>query len=92
MNNTFVQKVIFCLFFFLSPLADASVQSSLESVQNELVGRLLPVVAILGFIFAGFSFITGNPSARSHLTLAIIGAAVAFGASSIMSLVQSLIH
>ena len=73
-------------------LAMASVESSLQAVQNKLVGTILPLAAILGFVYAGFSFITGNPSARSHLMLAMLGAAVGFGASSIVSFIHGLIQ
>lgn len=72
--------------------AHASVQSSLENVQHMLVGRIGPVAAILGFVFAGFSYITGNPNARAHLVLAVIGACVVFGASSIVSFIQSMVN
>lgn len=78
--------------FFMPVLANASVQSSLENVQDVLVGRIAPLAAILGFVFAGFSYISGNANARSHLVLAIIGACVCFGASSIVSFIQSMIH
>lgn len=83
----------YCFAVFLWPtLANASVQSSLENVQHVLVGRIGPVAAILGFVFAGFSYITGNPNARAHLVLAIIGACVVFGASSIVSFIQSMVN
>ena len=73
-------------------LALGSVESSLGAVQDKLVGTILPLAAILGFVFAGFSYISGNPSARSHLVLAIIGACVGFGASSIVALIRSLVN
>jgi type IV secretory pathway VirB2 component (pilin) len=80
-------------FMGLSPiLANASVQSSLENIQTTLVGRIGPVVAILGFVFAGFSYVSGSPNARAHLVLAIIGAGVIFGASSIVSFIQSMVN
>ena len=81
------------IFLTLYPdLAMASVESSLQAVQNKLVGTILPLAAILGFVYAGFSFITGNPSARSHLILAMLGAAVGFGASSLVSFIHGLIQ
>jgi type IV secretory pathway VirB2 component (pilin) len=84
--------VFLALSFAMPLIAHASVESSLMAVQDKLVGTILPLAAILGFVFAGFSYITGSPSARTHLVLAIIGAVVGFGASSIVSLIQSLIH
>lgn len=84
---------IFLMLTIAMPLAaHASVESSLMAVQDRLVGTILPLAAVLGFVFAGFSYITGSPSARTHLVLAIIGAVVGFGASSIVNLIQSLIH
>ena len=73
-------------------LCMASVESSLMAVQGKLVGTILPLASILGFIFAGFSYISGSPNARAHLILAITGAVIGFGASSVVSFIRSLIH
>lgn len=73
-------------------MASASVESSLMTIQTKLVGTILPLVAILGFVFAGFSYLTGNANARNHLILAIVGALVGFGASSIVSFLRGLIQ
>lgn len=81
------------VFSVLMPIvASATVQSSLLAIQDELTGTFLPIIAVLGFLFAGFSFITGNPAAKIHLWLAILGAGVGFGASSIVSLLRSLVN
>ena len=69
-----------------------SVESSLAAVQTKLIGTILPLAAIIGLVFAGLSFVAGSPNARNHLILAIIGAAIGFGAPSIVSWIQSLIH
>lgn len=88
-------------FFLLSALILAlmvpvvgycSVESSLMAVQNRLIGTILPLAAILGLVFAGLSFVAGSPNARSHLMLAIFGAVIGFGAPSIVSWIQGLIH
>ena len=90
------KKVIYALsfaFLLLSPLlAHASVESSLAAIQDKLVNTILPVCAILGLVAAGFSFVLGHERARSHLVLAIIGAAVGFGAQSIVAFIRSLVH
>ena len=86
-------KMIGVMTLFLAPMiAFASVESSLAAVQAKLVGTVLPLAAMCGLVFAGFSFITGQPNARSHLVYAILGAVIGFGAESIISLVRSLIH
>jgi len=73
-------------------VAFGSVESSLMAVQARLVGTILPLAAICGLVVAGFSFVAGHPNARSHLSLAIIGAVVGFGAESIVALIRSLIQ
>lgn len=69
-----------------------SVESSLMAVQNRLIGTILPLAAILGLVFAGLSFVAGSPNAKSHLILAILGAVIGFGAPSIVSWIQGLVH
>jgi type IV secretory pathway VirB2 component (pilin) len=61
-------------------LGFCSVESSLAAVQTKLIGTILPLAAIIGLVFAGLSFVAGSPNARNHLILAIIGAAIGFGA------------
>lgn len=73
-------------------LGFCSVESSLMAVQSKLIGTILPLAAIIGLVFAGLSFVAGSPNARNHLMLAIVGAAIGFGAPSIVSWIQSLIH
>lgn len=93
LKNKKVKTILTIVFVYLVPaLCFASVESSLMAVQGKLVGTILPLAAILGFVFAGFSYISGSPSARTHLILAIIGAAVGFGASSIVSMIRSLVN
>jgi type IV secretory pathway VirB2 component (pilin) len=82
----------FALICAVPMMAGASVESSLMTIQTKLVGTILPLVAILGFVFAGFSYLSGNANARSHLILAIVGALVGFGASSIVSFLRGLIQ
>jgi type IV secretory pathway VirB2 component (pilin) len=79
-------------FLTTSEVAFASVESSLQAVQEKLVGTLLPLGAMCGLAVAGLSFVAGHANARQHLFYAIIGAIVGFGAESIVSLIQSLIH
>lgn len=69
-----------------------SVESSLMAVQTKLIGTILPLAAILGLVFAGLSFVAGSANARNHLILAMVGAAIGFGAPSIVSWIQSLVH
>ncbi len=93
MKNRKLKTVLTILFIYLAPaLCFASVESSLMAVQGKLVGTILPLAAILGFIAAGFSYLTGNPAAKSHFFLACMGAAVGFGASSLVAMIRSLVN
>ena len=78
--------------FLVTPLAHASVESSLLGLKNVLLGSILPVFAVLGLGFAAFSFFTGNPNAKQHLVYAVTGSAILFGAQSIVDLIQRVVR
>lgn len=73
-------------------LGFCSVESTLTAMQSKLINVILPLAAILGLVFAAFSFFTGSPNARSHLWLAIMGAVIGFGAPSIVAFIRSLVN
>jgi type IV secretory pathway VirB2 component (pilin) len=77
---------------FQPDMAFGSVESTLMAVKTKVVNVILPLAAVLGLVYAGFSFITGNPSARGHLMLAVIGCIVGFGATAIMTFIRSLVN
>lgn len=95
-NKIFVTMVLTVIMFLVSialpEVASASVESTLSAIQNKFIGTLLPVMAIIGLIIAGFSFVMGNQNARQHFILAVIGALIGFGAPSIVSFIQGLVH
>ena len=76
--------ILFGLILLVSLNADASVESSMVALQQKLLGTILPLLSVLGLLFAGLSYLTGSPNARSHLMAAIIGAVIGFGAESIV--------
>jgi type IV secretory pathway VirB2 component (pilin) len=82
--------VLLCL---IAPeLAYASVESSMMALQQKLLGTILPLLSVLALLFAGLAYLTGSPNARSYLGAAIVGAVIAFGAESIVSLIRSVVH
>ena len=80
------------LAFTFPEFAMASVESTLNAIQQKFIGTILPVLAIIGLCIAGFSFVMGSQNARNHLFLAVIGALVGFGAPSIVSFIRGLVH
>lgn len=89
--NKKVTALVLCL-LLSSSLAHASVESSLLGLKTVLLGSILPIFAVMGLGFAAFSFITGNPNAKQHLTYSMIGAVVLFGAQSIVDLIERLVR
>lgn len=81
-----------CAVLVFPMLGFCSVESSLSAIQSKLIGTILPLVSVLGLVWAGLSFAIGHQNARSHLMLAILGAAIGFGAPSIIAMVRSLVH
>lgn len=87
------QNILLLAFILLTPLlAQASVESSLLGLKNVLLNSILPVFAVMGLGFAGFSFFTGNPNAKQHLIYAITGSVICFGAQSIVDLLQRVVR
>jgi type IV secretory pathway VirB2 component (pilin) len=90
-----MKKYIPCLavaLSIMSPLAHASVESSLLGLKSVLLGSILPIIAVLGLAFAAFSFITGNQDAKRHLTYAVVGSVILFGAQSIVDLLERVVR
>ena len=86
------QFVMLWALLLVSPLAHASVESSLLGLKTVLLGSILPVFAVLGLGFAAFSFFTGSINAKQHLTYAVIGSVILFGAQSIVDLIERLVR
>lgn len=86
------QFLLVAALMIVAPFAHASVESSLMGLKNVLLGSILPIFAVLGLGFAAFSFFTGNPNAKQHLVYAVTGAAILFGAQSIVDLIQRVVR
>lgn len=80
------------LLLLATQVAHGSVESSLLGLKNVLLNSILPVFAVMGLGFAAFSFLTGNPNAKQHLSYAITGAVIIFGAQSIIDLLQRVVR
>jgi type IV secretory pathway VirB2 component (pilin) len=90
--KTYITTFAIIALLLASPLAHASVESSLLGLKSVLLGSILPIFAVLGLGFAAFSFITGNPDAKRHLTYAVIGSVILFGAQSIVDLIERVVR
>ena len=73
-------------------LAFADFEGSLRNVKSQLSNVVLPLLAVIGLLVAAFSYLTGNPNAKQHITYALIGAAVGFGSQAIIDFISSTIR
>lgn len=69
--------------------AYADLENSVRNIKNQLSGTFLPLLSVIGLLFASFSYLTGNPNSRQHITYALIGAALGFGAQQIIDFITS---
>jgi hypothetical protein len=77
----------------MSPdLAYADLEGSIRNVKTELSGVVLPTLSVIGLLVAAFSYLTGNQNAKQHVSYALIGAAVGFGAQSIIDFISSMVR
>lgn len=91
-SNVLLILGVSAILLLFPQIAYATVESTLNNFGNALGGRILPLVAILGLCYAGFSFVTGNPNAKNHLIYAIIGVGVGLGAKSIVDFIRQLVQ
>jgi type IV secretion system protein VirB2 len=92
-KSNYLFLIAFTTILFLLPeTAYADVESTLVNFATVLSTRIMPLIAVLGIIYAGFSFITGNPGAKQHLFLAIIGVILGLSAKFIVDMVKGLVH
>lgn len=90
--STIVAISAFSLLCIAPELVHASVEGSLAALNEKIVGTLLPLAAMCGLGIAAISFVAGHQNARQHLIYAMFGAAVGFGAESIVAFIRNLIH
>lgn len=83
--------VIVTLMLAANP-AFASFESSLIGIKTKLTGLILPLLAVIGLGIAAISFFTGNPDAKRHITYAVIGCIIGFGADAIVNFIGQTVH
>ena len=84
---------IFTTLFVLVPdAAFADFRGSLENVRSQLSNIVLPLLAVIGLLVASFSYMTGHPDSKRHVTYALIGAAIGFGSQAIIDFISDTIR
>ena len=94
-EHVFLIAFLVCAMLVLTlhpSLAYADFEGSLRSLKSQLSNVVLPLLAVIGLLVASFSYLTGNPNAKQHITYALIGAGVGFGAQAIIDFISSSIN
>ena len=77
---------------FVPDLAHASLESSLDGMRDKLTGVILPVLSVIGIGLAAVSFFTGNPRAKEHIFMAVMGVIIGFGAQAIVDFIAQTVR
>ncbi len=73
----------------LLPLTSfASLEGAMYSLRSQLSNVFMPALALIGIIFAGISLAMGHHNAKNHVTMAVLGAVVGFGADGIIEFIR----
>lgn len=91
-SAVFTLLFIVALSLTLSDPAYADLEGSIRNIKSQLSGVVLPLLSVIGLLFASFSYMTGNPNSRQHVLYALIGAGLGFGAQSIIDFISSMVH
>jgi type IV secretory pathway VirB2 component (pilin) len=68
--------------------ANASIETAMYQFRSQLSGVFLPALALVGITFAGISLAMGHQNAKNHITMAVLGSIIGFGADSIIEFVR----
>lgn len=92
MKSILLTLLFITVLLAIPELGYASVESSMVALQQKILGTIMPLLSVLGLLFAGLAYLSGSPNARSYLGAAIMGAVIGFGAESIVTLIRSIVH
>ena len=77
---------------FYPELSYAGLESSLMGIKSKLTGVILPLLSVIGIAIAGISFLTGNPNAKQHISFAVVGCIIGFGAQGIVDFISQTVR
>src|SRR5437660_216687 len=81
--------VLVTALFCLTPvIASASLEGAMYSLRPQMSTVFLPTLSLVGIVIAAISLAMGHQNAKNHITMAVIGAIVGFGADNIIDFVR----
>lgn len=74
--------------YLLPSLAFASLEGAMYSLRTQLTTVFMPVLSLVGIVFAAISMAMGHQNAKNHIVMAVMGTIVGFGADGIIDFVR----
>ena len=81
---TVLAGLLFCVASGSEAIAAMGFEQKINNLNQNLISKVLPLVATCGLIYGGFLMATGNAEGRSKIMAVIGGAIIALLAPSIM--------
>ena len=81
--------ILFMIFFPESAFAQVAFESKVKNLTNQLISVVLPLMSVLGLVYAVFMAMTGDASAKGRIIFVIGCSAVGFLAPTIINWLQS---
>lgn len=91
-HSFIVFGILVCICLIVPETAFAGLETSLMGIKSKLTGVILPLLSVIGIAIAGISFFTGNPQAKQHISYAIVGCMIGFGAQGIVDFISQTIR
>lgn len=66
-------------------------ESRMESLQNKFINVVLPLMSILGLVYAGILAASGNETAKAKISVIIIGCIMGFLAPHIIGWLKAIL-
>lgn len=80
--------LIFLILSLCPVMANASLEGAMYSLRTQMSTVFLPALSLVGIVIAAISMAMGHQNAKNHITMAVIGAVVGFGADNILDFVR----
>lgn len=87
--------LVLCTLFFVDPIlaknwGGSGFENRIESLTDNLISILLPLVAILGLLYAAMLAASGDEGAKRRMLLVIVASLIGFLAPIIIRWLQSI--
>ena len=76
---------------YADPFSGSGFESRMENLQNKFINVVLPLMSIMGLIYAGILASSGNEAAKGKIFVIILGSIVGFLAPYIIGWIKGIL-